>query len=85
MNDDQLNRYSRHLLLPQMDYDGQEKLLNSHALILGLGGLGSSASLYLASSGVGTLTLCDFGVVESSNLQRQIVHNEYTIGQSKVE
>lgn len=85
MNDDQLNRYSRHLLLPQMDYDGQEKLLNSHALILGLGGLGSSASLYLASSGVGTLTLCDFDVVESSNLQRQIVHNEHTIGQSKVE
>jgi molybdopterin/thiamine biosynthesis adenylyltransferase len=84
MNDDQLNRYSRHLLLPQVDYDGQEKLLNAHVLILGLGGLGSSASLYLASSGIGTLTLCDFDVVESSNLQRQVVHCEQSIGQSKV-
>jgi molybdopterin/thiamine biosynthesis adenylyltransferase len=84
MNDDQLNRYSRHLLLPQVDYDGQEKLLNAHVLILGLGGLGSSASLYLASSGIGTLTLCDFDTVESSNLQRQVVHSELSIGQSKV-
>lgn len=85
MNDEQLNRYSRHLLLPQFDYDGQEKLLNAHVLILGLGGLGSSASLYLASSGVGTLTLCDFDTVEASNLQRQIVHTEASIGRSKVD
>lgn len=84
MNDDQLNRYSRHLLLPQMDYDGQQKLLDSHVLILGLGGLGSSASLYLASSGVGTLSLCDFDRVEDSNLQRQIVHGENNIAQTKV-
>ncbi|MFT6975221.1 MAG: molybdopterin/thiamine biosynthesis adenylyltransferase, partial [Bermanella sp.] len=53
MNNDQLNRYSRHILLPQIDYDGQAKILASHVLILGVGGLGSSASLYLASSGVG--------------------------------
>ncbi len=84
MNDDQLNRYSRHLLLPQLDYDGQQRLLDSHVLILGLGGLGSSASLYLASSGIGTLTLCDFDRVEVSNLQRQVVHSENTIAQTKV-
>lgn len=83
MNDDQLNRYSRHILLPQMDYDGQEKILNAHVLILGLGGLGSGASLYLASSGVGKLTLCDFDYVEPSNLQRQVVHSEKTVGLSK--
>ena len=85
MNDDQLNRYSRHILLPQIDYQGQSQLLDAHVLILGLGGLGSSAALYLASSGVGILTLCDFDVVESSNLQRQVIHKESSIGQSKVQ
>jgi molybdopterin/thiamine biosynthesis adenylyltransferase len=84
MNNDQLNRYSRHILLPQIDYDGQAKILASHVLILGVGGLGSSASLYLASSGVGTITLCDFDKVEESNLQRQVVHCEASIGDSKV-
>jgi molybdopterin/thiamine biosynthesis adenylyltransferase len=84
MNNDQLNRYSRHILLPQVDYDGQSKIIASHVLILGVGGLGSSASLYLASSGIGTITLCDFDHVEESNLQRQVVHCEASIGDSKV-
>lgn len=85
MNDEQLNRYSRHILLPQVDYLGQSQLIESHVLILGLGGLGSSAAMYLASSGVGTLTLCDFDVVETSNLQRQVIHGESTVGLSKVQ
>jgi molybdopterin/thiamine biosynthesis adenylyltransferase len=84
MNNDQLNRYSRHILLPQVDYDGQAKIIASHVLILGVGGLGSSASLYLTSSGIGTITLCDFDSVEESNLQRQVVHCEASIGDSKV-
>lgn len=83
MNDQQLDRYSRHLLLPQLDYDGQTRILNSHVLILGLGGLGSSAALYMASSGVGRITLVDPDQLENSNLQRQIIHNESRIGQNK--
>jgi len=76
MNDQDLERYGRHILLPEVDYDGQQKLLDSHVLVVGLGGLGSPASIYLASSGIGNLTLCDFDKVELSNLQRQIVHKE---------
>jgi len=76
MNDQDLERYGRHILLPEVDYDGQQKLLDSHVLVVGLGGLGSPASIYLASSGIGNLTLCDFDKVELSNLQRQIVHTE---------
>jgi len=76
MNDQDLERYGRHILLPEVDYDGQQKLLDSHVLVVGLGGLGSPASIYLASSGIGELTLCDFDKVELSNLQRQIVHKE---------
>jgi molybdopterin/thiamine biosynthesis adenylyltransferase len=76
MNDQDLERYGRHILLPEIDYDGQQKLLDSHVLVVGLGGLGSPASIYLASSGIGNLTLCDFDKVELSNLQRQIVHTE---------
>tara|TARA_B100000035_G_scaffold314663_1_gene331666 strand:+ start:1420 stop:2184 length:765 start_codon:yes stop_codon:yes gene_type:complete len=76
MNDQDLERYGRHILLPEVDYDGQQKLLDSHVLVVGLGGLGSPASIYLASSGIGELTLCDFDKVELSNLQRQIVHTE---------
>lgn len=83
MNDQQLDRYSRHLLLPQLDYDGQLNIVNSHAVILGLGGLGSSAALYMASSGVGRLTLVDPDVLENSNLQRQVIHNESRIGLNK--
>ena len=85
MNDDQLLRYSRQILLPQIDYEGQQRLLDSHALIIGLGGLGSPASLYLAAAGVGQLTLVDFDTVDLSNLQRQIVHRTSDIGRPKIE
>lgn len=84
MNDQQLDRYSRHILLPQFDYQGQSRLLTSSVLVLGLGGLGSSAALYLAASGVKYLHLLDPDVVELSNLQRQVIHRESSIGMSKV-
>jgi len=85
MNDHQLQRYSRQILMPQIDFDGQQKLLQSHALIIGLGGLGSPASLYLAAAGVGHLTLVDFDHVELSNLQRQIIHRTADLGRPKIE
>lgn len=85
MNDQQLLRYSRHILLPQVDVNGQQRLLNSTALIIGLGGLGSPAAMYLASSGVGHLILADGDKVELSNLQRQVVHNTADIGRPKVD
>jgi adenylyltransferase/sulfurtransferase len=83
MEDEQLLRYSRQILLPQMDLEGQEKLLNSRALIIGLGGLGSPAAMYLAAAGVGTLVLNDFDTVDLSNLQRQIAHGTDNLGESK--
>ena len=83
MNDQNLERYGRHILLPEIDLEGQQKLLDSHVLVLGLGGLGSPASIYLASSGIGELTLCDFDDVELSNLQRQIVHTEDNLKTNK--
>jgi adenylyltransferase/sulfurtransferase len=83
MNDDQLLRYSRHILLPEIGIDGQEKFQRAHALILGAGGLGSPVALYLASAGVGTLTLCDGDTVDLTNLQRQIVHRNDAIGLAK--
>ena len=85
MNDQQLLRYSRHILLPEIGVEGQQKLLDAHALVIGAGGLGSSAAIFLASSGVGTLTLCDGDTVDMTNLQRQIVHRTASIGMSKVE
>jgi len=85
MNDDQLLRYSRQILLPQIDIIGQQKLLDSHVLIIGLGGLGSPVAMYLSASGVGQLTLVDDDLVEISNLQRQIIHSEEDIGRLKVE
>ncbi len=85
MNDDQLLRYSRQLMLPQIDVAGQEKLLASTVLLIGLGGLGAPASMYLAAAGVGHLILVDFDQVELSNLQRQIVHRNADIGRAKVE
>ena len=83
MNDNQLLRYSRHILLPQVEYAGQEKLTQSHALIVGAGGLGSPAALYLAASGVGKLTICDFDNVDLTNLQRQIIHTTASVGTNK--
>jgi molybdopterin/thiamine biosynthesis adenylyltransferase len=83
MNDNQLLRYSRHILLPQIGVEGQDRLLASHALIIGAGGLGSPVALYLAASGVGRLTICDGDVVDLTNLQRQIVHQTASIGLNK--
>jgi molybdopterin/thiamine biosynthesis adenylyltransferase len=83
MNDNQLLRYSRHILLPQVSYEGQDKLVHSHALVVGAGGLGSPVALYLAASGVGTLTICDFDVVDLTNLQRQIIHTTPSVGINK--
>jgi molybdopterin/thiamine biosynthesis adenylyltransferase len=85
MNDEQLLRYSRHILLPQIDIAGQEKLIKSSVFIIGLGGLGSVVSLYLAAAGVGHLILADFDKIDLSNLQRQILYHTDSIGQSKVE
>jgi len=84
MNDQQLLRYSRHILLPEIGIEGQQRLLNAKALIIGLGGLGSPAALYLAASGVGQLTLCDHDKVDFSNLQRQIIHRTSSVGRPKV-
>lgn len=80
----ELERYSRHLLLPEIGKEGQLKLLNSRVLIVGLGGLGSPVSLYLAAAGVRNLGLMDSDVVDASNLQRQIVHTEETVKRPKV-
>ena len=85
MNDDQLLRYSRQMMLPEIDAAGQEKLNESRVLIIGLGGLGSPVSMYLASAGVGQLVLVDFDKVDISNLQRQIVHTTNNIGRAKIE
>ena len=83
MNDNQLLRYSRHILLPKIGYEGQEKLTKSHVLIVGAGGLGSPAALYCAASGVGKLTICDFDIVDLTNLQRQIIHTTQSVGINK--
>jgi molybdopterin-synthase adenylyltransferase len=83
MNDNQLLRYSRHILLPSIAYEGQEALTQSHALIVGAGGLGSPAALYIAAGGVETLTICDFDEVDLTNLQRQIIHTTASVGLNK--
>ena len=83
MNDDQLLRYSRHILLPEIGIQGQEALLKSHVLVVGAGGLGSPAAIYLAASGVGKLTICDDDTVDLTNLQRQIAHSTDRIGAPK--
>lgn len=83
MNDDELLRYSRHILLDDIGIEGQNKLLASHALIVGAGGLGSPAALYLAASGIGQITLADDDTVDLTNLQRQIAHTTAQIGQPK--
>jgi len=83
-NDDQLLHYSRQIMLPHFGVEGQQKLQNAHVVIMGVGGLGSPAAMYLAAAGAGTLTLVDFDTVDNSNLQRQIIHNITSIGNSKV-
>lgn len=85
MNDEQLLRYSRHILLDELGVEGQEKLLASHAVMIGAGGLGSPVALYLASAGVGHITLVDHDTVDATNLQRQIAHNLERLGQPKAE
>lgn len=85
MHDDQLLRYSRHILLDEIGLEGQEKLLAAQILLIGAGGLGSPIALYLAAAGVGHLTICDSDVVDLTNLQRQIAHQSSAIGQNKAE
>jgi adenylyltransferase/sulfurtransferase len=83
VTDDQLLRYSRHILLPQIGIEGQENIVNARALVIGAGGLGSPAALYLASAGVGTLVLADGDTVDLTNLQRQILHHTDAVGMAK--
>jgi molybdopterin/thiamine biosynthesis adenylyltransferase/rhodanese-related sulfurtransferase len=85
LSPEQRNRYQRHVLLPEVGEEGQQKLLASRALLLGAGGLGSPAALYLAAAGVGTIGIIDMDVVDDSNLQRQILHNVDRIGERKVD
>lgn len=84
MNDDQLLRYSRHILLPEIDVEGQQHIVDARVLVIGAGGLGSPAAMYLASAGVGTLVLADDDDVDLTNLQRQILHTHESVGQAKV-
>jgi molybdopterin-synthase adenylyltransferase len=83
MTDDQLLRYSRHILLNDIGIEGQDKLLTSHALVIGAGGLGSPVALYLGTAGVGQITIVDNDVVDLTNLQRQIAHNMARAGMNK--
>ena len=85
MNDSELLRYSRHILLNEVGVEGQERIMQARALIIGVGGLGSPAAMYLATAGVGHLTLVDHDTVDATNLQRQIAHTEARIGMAKVE
>lgn len=85
MNDNQLLRYSRHILLDDIGIEGQQRLLDAHAVIIGAGGLGSPAALYLASGGIGRITLVDDDTVDLTNLQRQVMHTTARVGQNKVD
>jgi molybdopterin-synthase adenylyltransferase len=85
MTDEQLLRYSRHILLPEVGFEGQQRLLSASALVIGAGGLGSPAALYLAAAGVGTITLADSDHVDLTNLQRQILHTAESVGKPKTE
>ena len=84
MEDQELLRYSKHIMLPQVDVEGQQKIMDSTVLIIGMGGLGSPSALYLAAAGVGHIVIADFDQVELSNLQRQIIHQTKDIGDDKV-
>ena len=83
MNDEQLLRYSRHILLPEIGIEGQEAITRARVLVVGAGGLGSPAACYLASAGVGTLVLADGDSVDLTNLQRQILHRTDSVGEAK--
>lgn len=85
MTDQQLLRYSRHILLDEIGIEGQQRLLAAHALVIGAGGLGSPVAMYLAASGVGHITLVDDDIVDLTNLQRQVMHTSGRVGQPKVE
>ena len=85
LSEEQIRRYSRHLILPEVGGSGQRKLLNGKVLLVGAGGLGSPAALYLAAAGVGTLGIVDFDVVDLSNLQRQLLHHVHDVGRPKVQ
>ena len=85
LTEEQINRYARHILLPEVGGEGQSKLLNARVLIVGAGGLGSPMLLYLAAAGVGTLGIVDDDTVDLTNLQRQVVHATDSIGRPKVE
>jgi molybdopterin-synthase adenylyltransferase len=85
MTDDQLLRYSRHILLNEIGVEGQEKILAGHALVIGAGGLGSPVALYLGTAGVGQITIVDNDVVDMTNLQRQIAHNQARVGMNKAQ
>src|SRR5213592_3258003 len=84
LSNDQVNRYKRHLILPEVGVEGQLKLLNARVLCVGAGGLGCPISLYLAAAGVGTIGLADIDVVSPSNLQRQVLFGISTVGEDKV-
>ena len=84
MKDEQLLRYSRQIMLPQMDVAGQQKLIDATVLIVGMGGLGCPAAMYLAAAGVGHLIIADDDLVELTNLQRQVAHSQSMIGEPKV-
>ena len=85
MTPEQQQRYARHIRLPQIGESGQQAILDASALIIGLGGLGSPAAMYLAAAGIGKLVLSDYDVVETSNLQRQIIHRDNAVGEDKVD
>lgn len=85
MNDDQLLRYSRHILIDELGIDAQQRFLDARVIVIGAGGLGSPAAMYLAASGIGTLTLADHDTVDLTNLQRQILHGTTSIGRQKVD
>jgi molybdopterin/thiamine biosynthesis adenylyltransferase/rhodanese-related sulfurtransferase/molybdopterin converting factor small subunit len=85
LSNDEVRRYSRHLILPEVGVDGQKRLKAAKVLLVGAGGLGAPAAMYLAAAGVGTLGIVDFDVVDESNLQRQIIHGQSTVGTSKME
>src|SRR5689334_14852582 len=85
LSHEEIRRYSRHLIMPEVGMDGQRKLKNASVLLVGTGGLGSPAAMYLAAAGVGRIGLVDYDVVDESNLQRQVIHGQSTVGKKKVD